>query len=404
MIVKLASRHRYSDKVIMSVQKQIGLSERLEAEDPSVAETDTERNKHYEMIASVKANQIKNEREYENLKKQMETIDLTIEDLARVIEIWTGIPSGSITANEFERLCGLESRIKERIVGQDKAVSAVCRAIKRNRAGISYKRKPASFIFAGPTGVGKTELVKVLAEDLFSTPDALIRLDMSEFMEKHSVSRMIGSPPGYVGYDDAGQLTEKIRRHPYSVVLFDEIEKAHPDVLNILLQILDDGRITDTHGKEVKFDNCVIVMTTNAGSTGVTNTAGFGNSSSVIAENRTEKALLEFLRPEFINRVDEIITFRSLEVSDFGNIAKIMLGDLAKALRERGISLQYSERVPQFVAEKSFSAKYGARNMRRYISREIEDVAAEKIISGYQKTVSEIFIDVADDVFVIDVK
>ncbi len=378
-------------------------AERLESEDPN-AESDTDRNKHYELVASVKANQMKNEQEYQRLKEQMETIDLTIEDLARVIEIWTGIPSGSVTANEFERLTGLESRLKERIVGQDKAVSAVCRAIKRNRAGISYKRKPASFIFAGPTGVGKTELVKVLAQDLFSTPDALIRLDMSEFMEKHSVSRMIGSPPGYVGYDDAGQLTEKIRRHPYSVVLFDEIEKAHPDVLNVLLQILDDGRITDTHGKEVKFDNCVIVMTTNAGSTGMTNTAGFGNSSAVIAENRTEKALLEFLRPEFINRVDEIITFRGLEIADFERIAKIMLGDLSKALCDKGIALRYSDRVPQFVAEKSFSPKYGARNMRRYISREIEDIAAEKIISGYQKSVSEIFIDVADDAFVIDVK
>ena len=378
-------------------------AERLESEDTN-AESDADRNKHYEMVASVKANQMKNEQEYEHLKTQMETIDLTLEDLARVIEIWTGIPSGSVTANEFERLTGLEARLKQRIVGQDHAVSAVCRAIKRNRAGISYKRKPASFIFAGPTGVGKTELVKVLAEDLFSTPDALIRLDMSEFMEKHSVSRMIGSPPGYVGYDDAGQLTEKIRRHPYSVVLFDEIEKAHPDVLNVLLQILDDGRITDTHGKEVKFDNCVIVMTTNAGSTGVANTAGFGNSSAVIAENRTEKALLEFLRPEFINRVDEIITFRGLEIADFERIAKIMLGDLAKVLADKGIALQYSERVPQFVAEKSFSAKYGARNMRRYISREIEDIAAEKIISGYQKTVSEISIDVADAAFVIDVK
>ena len=378
-------------------------AERLETQDPS-AESDEDRNRHYELVASVKANQMKNEQEYQRLKAQLETIDLTVEDLARVIEIWTGIPSGSVTANEFERLAGLESRLKSRIVGQDKAVSAVCRAIKRNRAGISYKRKPASFIFAGPTGVGKTELVKVLAEDLFNTPDALIRLDMSEFMEKHSVSRMIGSPPGYVGYDDAGQLTEKIRRHPYSVVLFDEIEKAHPDVLNVLLQILDDGRITDTHGKEVKFDNCVIVMTTNAGSTGMTNTAGFGNSSAVIAENRTEKALLEFLRPEFINRVDEIITFRSLEIADFENIAKIMLGDLSRALWDKGIILRYTDSVPYFIAEKSFSPKYGARNMRRYISREIEDIAAEKIISGYQKTVSEIFIDVADDAFVIDVK
>ena len=378
-------------------------AENLDAEAPAQA-TDEERNKHYEMLASIKASQMKNEQEYEQLKEQMQTIDLGLEDLARVIEIWTGIPSGSITANEFERLIGLESRLKQRIVGQDKAVSAVCRAIKRSRAGISYKKKPASFIFAGPTGVGKTELVKVLAEDLFDTPDALIRLDMSEFMEKHSVSRMIGSPPGYVGYDDAGQLTEKIRRHPYSVVLFDEIEKAHPDVLNVLLQILDDGRVTDSHGKEVKFDNCVIVMTTNAGSSGVANTAGFGNSAATIAENRTEKALLEFLRPEFINRVDEIITFRGLEISDFERIAEIMLGDLAKVLRERGITVRYSDSVAAFVAKESFSAKYGARNMRRYISREIEDVAAEKIISGYRETISEIFIDVKDNAFTVDVK
>ena len=375
----------------------------LDAEAPAQA-TDEERNKHYEMVASIKASRMKNEQEYEKLKEEMQTIHLGLEDLARVIEIWTCIPSGSITANEFERLLGLESRLKQRIVGQDKAVSAVCRAIKRSRAGISYKKKPASFIFAGPTGVGKTELVKVLAEDLFDTPDALIRLDMSEFMEKHSVSRMIGSPPGYVGYDDAGQLTEKIRRHPYSVVLFDEIEKAHPDVLNVLLQILDDGRVTDSHGKEVKFDNCVIVMTTNAGSSGVANTAGFGNSAAVIAENRTEKALLEFLRPEFINRVDEIITFRGLEISDFERIAEIMLGDLRGVLRERGIALHYTESVPAFIAKNSFSAKYGARNMRRYISREIEDVAAEKIISGYDQSVSEILIDVAYDNFVIEVK
>ena len=378
-------------------------AENFSEEAPAQA-TDEERNKHYEALASIKANRMKNEQEYEKLNEQMQTINLTEEDLARVIEIWTGIPSGSITANEFERLIGLESRLKQRIVGQDEAVSAVCRAIKRSRAGISYKKKPASFIFAGPTGVGKTELVKVLAEDLFDTPDALIRLDMSEFMEKHSVSRMIGSPPGYVGYDDAGQLTEKIRRHPYSVVLFDEIEKAHPDVLNVLLQILDDGKVTDSHGKEVKFDNCVIIMTTNAGSTGVSNTAGFGTSTASIAQNRTEKALLEFLRPEFINRVDEIITFRGLEIADFDRIARIMLGDLGKVLGEKGITLRWSDSVPACVAKNSFSLKYGARNMRRYISREIEDVAAEKIISGYKNTISEIFIDVADDAFVIEVK
>ena len=360
--------------------------------------------KHYEKIASIKASQLKNEEEYSKLKEQMATIHLKLEDLARVIEIWTGVPSGSITANEFERLVGLEARLKKRIVGQDEAVSAVCRAIKRNRAGVSYKKKPASFIFAGPTGVGKTELVKVLAEDLFDTPDALIRLDMSEFMEKHSVSRMVGSPPGYVGYDDAGQLTEKIRRRPYSVILFDEIEKAHPDVMNILLQILDDGRITDSHGKEVKFDNCVIVMTTNAGSQGVTSSIGFGETMLALAENKTEKALSEFLRPEFINRVDEIITFRSLDKDNFAEIAKIMLGDLAVNLWNKGIILRYTDAVPANIAERAFSAKYGARNMRRFISREIEDVAAEKIISGYERVISEINIDVKDNKFEIDIK
>ncbi len=359
---------------------------------------------HYEKVASIKASLLKNEEEYNDLKEQMATICLTVEDLARVIEIWTGIPSGSITESEFKRVAELEDRLKKRIVGQDAAVSAVCRAIKRNRAGVSYKKKPASFIFAGPTGVGKTELVKVLAEDLFDTPDALIRLDMSEFMEKHSFSRMVGSPPGYVGYDDAGQLTEKIRRRPYSVILFDEIEKAHPDVMNILLQILDDGRITDSHGKEVKFDNTIIVMTTNAGSQGVSASIGFGESMTAIAENKTEKALSEFLRPEFLNRVDEIITFRALDQHDFSEIAKIMLGDLSRSLWAKDIILRYTDAVPARVAEKSFSAKYGARNMRRYISREIEDVSAEKIISGYEHTISEIFVDVKDDAFVVDVK
>ncbi len=359
---------------------------------------------HYEKIASLKASQLKNEEEYTALKEQMATIRLTLEDLARVIEIWTGVPSGSITANEFERLAGLEARLKTRIIGQDEAVSAVCRAIKRSRAGVSYKKKPASFIFAGPTGVGKTELVRVLAEDLFDTPDALIRLDMSEFMEKHSVSRMIGSPPGYVGYDDAGQLTEKIRRRPYSVILFDEIEKAHPDVMNVLLQILDDGKITDSHGKEVKFDNCIIVMTTNAGSAGVSASIGFGESAAKVLENKTEKALSEFLRPEFLNRVDEIITFRSLDKTDFHAIARIMLGDLQKNLWSKDIILRYTDAVPAMIAEKSFSAKYGARNMRRYISREIEDLAAEKIISGFNGVISEILIDVRDDKFTVDVK
>ncbi len=354
---------------------------------------DSEREQTYAKLAEVKAGQLRSEEEYARLRDELASVELTTESLARVIEIWTGVPAGSITANEYECLNGLSARLKARIKGQDAAVDAVVRAIKRNRAGVSYKRKPVSFIFAGPTGVGKTELVKVLAADLFNTPDSLIRMDMSEFMEKHSVSRLVGSPPGYVGYDDAGQLTEKIRRKPYSVVLFDEIEKAHPDVLNILLQILDDGKVTDSHGKEVKFDNCVIVMTTNAGSSGGMNTAGFGMKSEQIAEAKTEKALAEFLRPEFINRVDEIITFRPLDKSDFEHIAAIMLGDTKKALSERGIDLMWTPAVEKYIAEKSFSEKYGARNMRRFISREIEDAAAEKIISEYDKHISLITID-----------
>jgi ATP-dependent Clp protease ATP-binding subunit ClpA len=266
-----------------------------------------------------------------------------------------------------------------RVIGQDKAVDAVARAIKRNRAGISYKRKPVSFIFAGPTGVGKTELVKTLAADLFDSPETLIRLDMSEFMEKHSVSRIIGSPPGYVGYDDAGQLTEKIRRKPYSVVLFDEIEKAHPDVMNVLLQILDDGRITDAQGRTVNFENTVIVMTTNAGSRG-DGALGFGASAQVQNEEKTKQALSEFLRPEFINRVDEIITFRSLSEQDFESIAVIMLDELKAALEYKGYKVKYDQKAVKTVAHGSFSEKFGARNMRRYIQTHIEDVIAEKII------------------------
>ncbi len=371
---------------------------------PPPSDDEKAQSERYEKIASVKASQLKNEEEYEKLKEQMATIELTVGDLARVIEIWTGIPSGAVTENEFERLAGLSDRLKARIVGQDQAVDAVCRAIKRNRAGVTYKRKPASFIFAGPTGVGKTELVKVLANDLFQTPDALIRFDMSEFMEKHTVSRLVGSPPGYVGYDDAGQLTEKIRRHPYSVVLFDEIEKAHPDVMNILLQILDDGRITDAHGKEVKFDNCILVMTTNAGSSGGANLAGFGQSAETVAETRTEKALSDFLRPEFLNRVDEIITFRALDRTDFAEIAKIMLGDLAKTMWEKGIIVRWTDAVPAYIAEQSFSVKYGARNMRRFITRQIEDVAAEKIIADYSRKISEILLDSDGKTLTVEVK
>ena len=310
---------------------------------------------------------------------------MTENEIANVIELWTGVPATSITENEFEKIDQLEARLRGRIVGQDQAVSAVARAIKRNRAGISYKRKPVSFIFAGPTGVGKTELVKTLASDLFHSPETLIRLDMSEFMEKHSVSRIIGAPPGYVGYDEAGQLTEKIRRRPYSIVLFDEIEKAHPDVLNVLLQILDDGRITDARGKTVNFENTVIIMTTNAGSDRSSAMAGFASDGQNAREAQTEKALSSFLRPEFLNRVDEIITFRALTEEDFARIAKIMLDELKIALGEKGIRLEYSEEAAAVIAKNSYSQKFGARNMRRYIQREVEDCLAELIISDYQK-------------------
>ena len=316
----------------------------------------------------------------EDLEPLCRKVEMTVSDLADVIEIWTGIPASTINEDEFTRLEGLSERIKSRIVGQDKAVDAVVRAVKRGRCGVSAKRKPVSFIFAGPTGVGKTELVKVLAQDLFSSPETLIRLDMSEFMDKFSVSRIIGAPPGYVGYDDAGQLTEKIRRRPYSVVLFDEIEKAHPDVMNILLQILDDGRITDAHGKQVSFENTVIVMTTNAGSGGSTTLPGFTDNPDLLSSEKTEKALSQFLRPEFINRVDEVITFRSLTKENFKGIARIMLSDLKRAMEDKEIEVEFTEAAEAFVAEKSYSAKYGARNMRRFIETEVEDKIANEII------------------------
>ena len=342
----------------------------------------------YEELAKIRAQELKLSEKLGELEKSAEAIELSEEEIANVIELWTGIPATSVTENEFAQIDKLENRLKDRIIGQDHAVEAVARAIKRNRAGISYKRKPVSFIFAGPTGVGKTELVKTLAADLFHSPETLIRLDMSEFMEKHSVSRIIGAPPGYVGYDEAGQLTEKIRRRPYSIVLFDEIEKAHPDVLNILLQILDDGRITDARGKTVNFENTVIVMTTNAGSDRSSAPAGFANSSYEAEATKTMKALESFLRPEFLNRVDEIITFRQLDENDFEGIAAIMLEELKQALAEKELKLLYTPEALKLIATESFSRKFGARNMRRYIQKEIEDRLAELIISDYQRSYS----------------
>lgn len=354
----------------------------------------------YKCLAEIKSETLALESRIAELEPLCEKVEMTVGDLADVIEIWTGIPASTIKEDEFARLEGLADRIKTRIVGQDKAVDAVARAVKRGRCGVSVKRKPVSFIFAGPTGVGKTELVKVLSADLFSSPETLIRLDMSEFMDKFSVSRIIGAPPGYVGYDDAGQLTEKIRRRPYSVVLFDEIEKAHPDVMNILLQILDDGRITDARGKTVSFENTVIVMTTNAGSKGSAALPGFTDTPDMVAAEKTEKALSEFLRPEFINRVDEVITFRSLSAEDFKRIAEIMLGDLVTAMREKELSFLFTEKAASCVAERSYSAKYGARNMRRFIETEIEDKIASEIIAS-RGTLKSITVDAGEGGIVV---
>ena len=375
--------------------KLLKLKDEREEIEATITSDDKESQEKYEKMARVQSEEIRLRDRLEAIADACDAIILTEENLASVIELWTGIPATNITANEYERIDSLADRLKKRLVGQDRAVDAVSRAIKRNRAGISYKRKPVSFIFAGPTGVGKTELVKTLAADLFDSPETLIRLDMSEFMEKHSVSRIIGSPPGYVGYDDAGQLTEKIRRRPYSVVLFDEIEKAHPDVLNILLQILDDGRITDAHGKTVNFENAVIVMTTNAGSDKRSGVVGFASDSSKSESERTERALAEFLRPEFINRVDEVITFRSLDKNDFCKIAEIMLGQLKDVLMEKGIDLSYTDEATRLIAERSFSEKYGARNMHRFIQKNVEDKLAEKLIADYTRSYSKALISVS---------
>ena len=364
-------------------------SQREAIESADTPDTGSEEKKYRE-LAEIRVKELNVRERYDDLKTKLDGVTLTDAALAKVIEIWTGIPASNIMENDSVKLMRLADSIKSRIIGQDHAVDAVVQAIKRNRAGVSAKRKPVSFIFAGPTGVGKTELVKTLASELFDSPETLIRLDMSEFMEKFSVSRIIGAPPGYVGYDEAGQLTEKIRRKPYSVILFDEIEKAHPDVMNILLQILDDGRITDAQGRTVNFENTVIVMTTNAGSTDTSSAAGFGGTRNEADAAKTEKALSSFLRPEFLNRVDEVIVFNRLTRENFAGIAKIMLNELADALSEKGIKFAYTDSAADFIAEKSFDEKYGARNMRRYIQREVEDIIADRLISEYAAGITAI--------------
>ncbi len=351
---------------------------------------------NYKAIADIKVEKIKLENRQKELVEILKTLRVTVNDIADVIEIWTGIPASEIKAGELEELRGLESRISERLIGQADAVDAVVRAVKRKRAGVSYRHNPVSMIFAGPTGVGKTELVKILADELFKQPEALIRLDMSEFMEKHAVSRIIGAPPGYVGYDEAGQLTEKIRRRPHAVILFDEIEKAHPDVLNILLQILDDGKITDAQGRLVNFENTIIIMTTNAGSEGPSASLGFTDNREIKSKEKTEKALSKFLRPEFINRIDEIIVFGHLTIEHFVSIASIMMNKLSNHLNEKGIRLTYSDDVLSYIADKSYSEKYGARNMRRFLEREVEDKIASLMIDEGKKDILGIHLTLKD--------
>ena len=357
-------------------------------------------NQDFERLAYIRSKLLQCAARIEELEA-MPKPAVTMENLARIIELWTKIPASKIKAQEYEQIKGLTDRLKAHIVGQDEAVDAVARAIRRNRVGISPKKKPISFIFVGPTGVGKTELVKRLADDLFNSVDSLIRLDMSEFMEKHTVSKLIGSPPGYVGYDEAGQLTEKIRRRPYCVVLFDEIEKAHPDVLNVLLQVLDDGRITDAQGRVVNFENTIIVMTSNAGSDGRVGGLGFGRTENDMAREKSMKALREFLRPEFINRVDEIICFNHLTEENFLGIADIMLSELKASLAARGLALTWDDSVRQMLVHKAYSSVFGARNLRRTIQRELEDPISEKIVDSYETPISSIHVTAENDVIAL---
>ena len=347
----------------------------------------------YEQLAKTKSELINIESQIEELLPEVEKIELTEDDIAQVIEIWTGIPAAKITNSEYERIAGLNAQLKKRIIGQDEAVDLVTNAIKRARVGLQRKKRPASFIFVGPTGVGKTELVRVLAEELFDTVDPLIKLDMSEYMEKYAVSRLIGSPPGYIGYDEAGQLTEKVRRHPYSVVLFDEIEKAHPDVMNILLQILDEGRITDAQGRTVNFENTVICMTSNAGSVNAQAVTGFGKTQDELGKERTMKALSDFLRPEFLARVDEVVVFNQLTGDDLKKIASLMLDEISAALEEQGYKLSYTDAAVDLLLELNDRGKYGARDLRRIIRKHVEDKIADVLLTSGTDNARNVTVD-----------
>ncbi len=374
---------------------------RLEAEEARLqAEEETAmaaENIDYESLANTRAQLLQVQQQAQAVREEATAAPVTAEALAKVIELWTGIPASKVQEGELGRLAKLEDTLREKVIGQDEAVEAVAAAIRRTRVQISPRRRPASFIFVGSTGIGKTELVKVLAAQLFDTPETLIRLDMSEFMEKYAVSRIIGSPPGYVGYDEAGQLTEKVRRKPYSVILFDEIEKAHPDVLNILLQILDEGRVTDAHGRVVNFENTVIVMTSNAGSQLKENLMGFGKTEDEAAKDRAIKALSDFLRPEFIGRVDEIVFFRPLSKESFVDIARLMLTELVEPLAERGITLTWTDAALTALAEKAHGGKRGARDLRNLIRREVENKIAETIVTRHDNPPTAVAIDGTKD-------
>ena len=369
------------------VKKEIEVLEGMEKNITEQTEPD------YQALAEVKGKLIHARESEAELKEKAENVQVTEEDITKVVELWTGIPASKIAETEFLKIAKLEGALKARVLGQDEAVETLAKAIKRTRVHLNKRRRPASFIFVGPTGVGKTELVKALAEEMFSSPEPLIRLDMTEYMEKHSVARMIGSPPGYVGYDEAGQLTEKVRRRPYSVILFDEIEKAHPDVMNILMQILDEGKVDDAHGRTVNFENTIICMTSNAGSTDKTVGVGFNRTEDEISKDKAMKGLRDFLRPEFISRIDEIVVFRQLSKENFADIAALMLDEMKEPLAEKQIGLSYDREALELIAEKAYGKPYGARDIRRVIRQEVEDKVAELIIEKASE-ISEVTVSV----------
>ena len=387
-----------------SITEYEKLKSEIAAEKKEQSELAEATDKDYERLAELKTKIAQNEEKVGPLKEKAENVYVTMDDLSKVIELWTGIPASKIKETEFKRMASLEDNLKAKIIGQDEACELVAKAIKRSRIQLSEKRRPASFIFVGPTGVGKTELVKVLAKEMFDTVDPLIRLDMSEYMEKHSVAKIIGSPPGYVGYDEAGQLTERVRRKPYSVILFDEIEKAHPDVMNILLQILDEGKITDSHGRNVSFENTIIAMTSNAGSSDGINGIGFAKTEEDISKERAMKGLRDFLRPEFLGRVDEIVVFKPLSEENYAAIAKLNLEELCEPLSEKNLELNISDDVYKAVAKKAFGGKFGGRDIRKVIRTDIEDKIAELLIENNEKTLKSVEITANGDEIEVGVK